>query len=90
MHPCPSARAGVASARRLRTRGPALQDAGIRLDALRARGAAPLSSSRQGWKPEGPRQAERRLGSRQPGPGIAGETPWWVLTTLNADVILFL
>ena len=40
LHPCPSARMGVASARRLRTRVPA---GGIRWDALRARGATPLS-----------------------------------------------
>jgi len=42
MNPWPSPRAGVASARRLRPRGPATS-AGIRLDALRARGAEPLS-----------------------------------------------
>jgi hypothetical protein len=40
--PCPSARPGVASARRLRTRAPS----GIRGDALRARGAAPHSNSK--------------------------------------------
>jgi len=55
--------------------------AGRRLDALRARGAEPLSFLRQGWKPEGPRPprfgsalARGGLGSRQPGPGDAGAT----------------
>jgi len=70
MHSCPSTRAGVASARRLRTRGPTDQWGDVWMPC--ARGAAPLSSSRQGSKPNG--RDKRGEGSVHENPAPA--TSW--------------
>lgn len=71
----PSARAGVARAMWLRTRGPTDQWVGVSMPCARM-GWRPLAPSREGSSPEGPRQAQRRLGSQEPGPSpCRGDAP---------------